>query len=539
MFLVAGIVLQIISNNIRTSIFVFGATLALTNSVFASELKQENTDLERANNLSSSFKESAPYEANSLERITPVSQLDNISARDWQWQTLKSLSQRYNTTIDFNGDRSFTRYEFASTLDAVLTEISKLIATGDAERVSQADITKLQRLQTEFAAELANLQTRRVEGLESQTQQLEAQQFSTTTTLSGQVIFAVSSAFGDEKADGSSEKVDSNLVLSDRVRLTFNTSFMGEDRLRVRIQANNFPGVEDATGTTMARLGFEGDSENQFELTRIEYRFPVGEQTTVYAGVFGSGIDDFADTVNSFLDSSSRGAISRFGRRNPIYRQGSGTGVGVEYDLTEEISLQLGYVAEDANEPESGIGGSAYGAIAQLYFEYSDRFELGLTYVHSYNQLDTGTGSELANDPFDENSDAIRANSYGVATTWQINPKFAIGGWMGLTNATAADLPGNPTAEIFNYAITLAFPDLGKEGSLGGIVIGQPPKVTNSDLSTDFQDRNTAWHFEAFYRFKFSEQISMTPGFLVIINPEHDNNNDTLYVGTIRTTFEF
>ncbi|PSB44233.1 carbohydrate porin [Cyanosarcina cf. burmensis CCALA 770] len=539
MFLVAGIVLQIISNNIRTSIFVFGATLALTNSVFASELKQKNTDLDRANNLSSSFKAIAPYEANSLDRITPVSQLDNISTRDWQWQTLKSLSQRYNTTIDFNGDRSLTRYEFAATLDTVLTEIAKLIATGDAERVSQSDITKLQRLQTEFAAELANLQTRRVEGLESQAQQLEAQQFSTTTTLSGQVIFAVSGAVGDEKADGSGEKVDSNLVLSDRVRLTFNSSFMGEDRLRVRIQANNFPGVEDATGTTMARLGFEGDSENQFELTRIEYRFPIGEQTTVYAGIFGSGIDDFADTVNSFLDSSSRGAISRFGRRNPIYRQGSGTGVGVEYDLTEEISLQLGYVAEDANEPESGIGGSAYGAIAQLYFEYSDRFELGLTYVHSYNQIDTGTGSELANDPFDENSDAIRANSYGIATTWQINPKFAIGGWMGLTNATAADLPGNPTAEIFNYAITLAFPDLGKEGSLGGIVIGQPPKVTNSDLSTDFQDRNTAWHFEAFYRLQLSEQISMTPGFLVIINPEHDNNNDTLYVGTIRTTFEF
>jgi opacity protein-like surface antigen len=538
-FLVAGIVLQIISNNIRTSIFVFGATLALTNSVFASELKQENTDLDRANNLSSSFKAIAPYEANSLDRITPVSQLDNISTRDWQWQTLKSLSQRYNTTIDFNGDRSLTRYEFASTLNAVLTEIAKLIATGDAERVSQSDISKLQRLQTEFAAELANLQTRRVEGLESQAQQLEAQQFSTTTTLSGQVIFAVSGAVGDEKADGSGEKVDSNLVLSDRVRLTFNSSFMGEDRLRVRIQANNFPGVEDATGTTMARLGFEGDSENQFELTRIEYRFPVGEQTTVYAGIFGSGIDDFADTVNSFLDSSSRGAVSRFGRRNPIYRQGSGTGVGVEYDLTEEISLQLGYVAEDANEPESGIGGSAYGAIAQLYFEYSDRFELGLTYVHSYNQIDTGTGSELANDPFDENSDAIRANSYGIATTWQINPKFAIGGWMGLTNATAADLPDNPTAEIFNYAITLAFPDLGKEGSLGGIVIGQPPKVTNSDLSTDFQDRNTAWHFEAFYRLQLSEQISMTPGFLVIINPEHDNNNNTLYVGPIRTTFEF
>ncbi|MEO1377904.1 MAG: carbohydrate porin, partial [Cyanobacteria bacterium J06635_10] len=33
--------------------------------------------------------------------------------------------------------------------------------------------------------------------------------------------------------------------------------------------------------------------------------------------------------------------------------------------------------------------------------------------------------------------------------------------------------------------------------------------------------------------------ISITPGLLVIFNPEHNNDNDTIYVGTVRTTFSF
>jgi Carbohydrate-selective porin, OprB family len=530
---IAEIVLKIIGNIVCASLMGSGVILALTNNVIANEIKLRKVT-HRATNSSSSLKLLAPFDSN-LNNINPVSQLENIRTHDWQWQALKSVSQRYDVAIDFNGDRSLTRYEFAAEFSSILKQIEQQITRNS---ISREDLIVLQRLQTEFATELASLQAQRVDLLEQQASQLEAQQFSTTTTLTGQAIFAISGAAGDEKADGSGEEVDTNLVLSDRLRLTFNTSFAGEDRLRVRIQANNFIGFEDATGTAMGRLGFEGDSENKFELTRIEYRFPVGEQTTVYAGVVGSGIDDFADTANTLLDSSSRGAISRFGRRNPIYRQGSGTGVGIEYDLSEEISVQLGYVADEANDPESGIGGSAYGAIAQLYFESSDRFELSLTYVHSYNNIDTGTGSELANDPFDESSDAIRANSYGFATTWQVSPKFAIGGWMGLTNATAADLSDNPSAEIFNYAVTFAFPDLGKEGNLGGIIVGQPPKVTNTDFGR-FRDRDTSLHLEAFYRFQVTENISITPGLVIITNPEHDNINSDVYVGTVRTTFDF
>jgi len=40
---------------------------------------------------------------------------------------------------------------------------------------------------------------------------------------------------------------------------------------------------------------------------------------------------------------------------------------------------------------------------------------------------------------------------------------------------------GRGDADVWNWAVTLAFPNLGKEGNLGGILIGMEPKVTDID----------------------------------------------------------
>jgi len=59
-------------------------------------------------------------------------------------------------------------------------------------------------LQEEFAAELATLRGR-VDTLEARSAELEANQFSTTTKLTGEVIAAVADVFGDERAVRSGE----------------------------------------------------------------------------------------------------------------------------------------------------------------------------------------------------------------------------------------------------------------------------------------------------------------------------------------------
>ncbi len=84
--------------------------------------------------------------------------------------------------------------------------------------------------------------------------------------------------------------------------------------------------------------------------------------------------------------------------------------------------------------------------------------------------------------------------------------------------------------------MTLAFPDLGGKGNLAGFVFGMPPKVTES---SQIADQDTSLHLEAFYRLQVTDNISITPGMFVITNPEHNDNNDSIFVGTIRTSFDF
>ncbi|WP_009631383.1 iron uptake porin [Synechocystis sp. PCC 7509] len=473
------------------------------------------------------------------EIITPVADLSSIQSSDRIFQAWQSLLQRYGCSAgDINQNKQilFSRYEFATNLDICLAQVSQLIvATPDL--VKQEDLITLKKLQVEFSAELAAIRGRL--DIETQITKLN----SPITKLTGEIAVGISAANGGNKADDD-EPLDSNLSLGSRVRLTFDTSFTGEDRLRVRLQSTNTPRFSNATGTNMARLSFQGDDEYQLQLSVLEYRLPITEQATVYIELEGGGLDDFANTLNPLLSGSSRGAISRFSQRNPIYRQSGGAGFGINYDFGDSVSLSLGYLGfdtptDEADDIEASNNGVPYGAIAQLTLQPTESIGLGLTYVRSYNNLDTGTGSELANDPFDEQSNRIIANSYGLQLTWQLNSALTLGGWAGYTKATAVDLLGKPEASIFNYALTLAFPDLGKDGNLAGIAIGQPPKTTSNDLSTALQDKDTSIHLEAFYRFQATDNISVTPGLLVIVNPEHNKNNDTIYIGTVRTTFSF
>lgn len=489
-----------------------------------------------------------PNQSDPLTNINAVSELADIQPTDWAFQSFQSLVERYGVVTGypdgtFRGNQAMTRYEFASGLLIAINHVNDLILTGTSHQVSQEDLEILKRLQTEFAQELTDLQGR-VDKLESRLASTAQQQFSTTTKLQGEVLFALIGLGDGDKADSSGDAIDSNLTFSSRVRLNFDTSFTGKDRLRTRLQATNIAAVDNAAGTEMARLAFQGDSENQFEINVLEYRFPLGEKAIVYLEAVGGDLDEFvANTFNPFLTGSGRGSLSRFAQRNPIYRQGEGAGLGIVYNFSETVNLSLGYIANDVQDPEIGFDETAYGAIAQLSFELSDSFGVGFTYVRSYNNLDeSGTGSRRANDPFNNESNAIVADSFGLQSAIALNPNFTLSGWVGFTNATATDLPNDPAANIFNWALTLALVDLGKEGSLGGIAIGQPPKVTNNDFqvaSQAYADTDNSMHIEAFYRFPANENIAITPGLLVITNPEHDRNNNTIYIGLIRTTFTF
>jgi hypothetical protein len=461
-----------------------------------------------------------------------VDQLADIQATDWAYEALRSLIKKYHCTQGkskrtFAGTHVLQRHEFASILSTCLTQIqsTSILKT----EVAADDLRVIQHLQSDFSQELARLSDRTTV-LEKQENVLATQQFSTTTQLSGEAIMAVVASNvkdPDEPEDGS------RLTFSNRVRLRLNTSFTGKDLLMMDFLSGNVPRLDRSAGTDTARLSFDTDTQNRVQLSTLKYRFPIGDRITVHINAKASS----DDSLNPWFNSGGRGSISRFGRKNPIYRQVGSTGVGIDYNPTKWMTLSVEYLADQAKDPMVGLFSRPYSALAQISIRPSRKVELGLTYLRSENSLDTGTGSKLANNPFDDTASVISANSVGLELNAKVQKHLVLGGWIGYTHAVAKDLPNQPGAGILNYAVTAAMPNLGRKGNLGGLIFGQPPKVIQNSLGSDFEDSQTALHIEAFYRMQITDSLSITPGVFMVTAPENDR--DLTVVGTVRTAFRF
>ncbi|MDJ0673934.1 MAG: iron uptake porin [Calothrix sp. MO_167.B42] len=522
-------------NALRMSPVVLAATFSVANSAIAGEI--------------TSVSQLTDNSSQEMGQVTSVSQFSDVQPTDWAFQALQSLVERYGCIAGYpngtyRGNRALTRYEFAAGLNACLDRVNELIATATADLVTKEDLATLQRLQEEFSAELATLRGR-VDSLEARTAELEANQFSTTTKLKGEAIFSLSSAFGDERADGTGDDIDDNITFSSRVRLNLLTSFTGTDQLQTRLEAANITPFDDATGTNMARLGFDSNTDdNQIEVDKLNYSFNLA-LAKIKVDAIGGELNENVNVFNPLFKSSGSGALSRYGRFSPIYRQAfDGSGVTLSFNPNGRFTFNAAYYGHNADSPEDGEGlyNGANTAFAQIQFKPSKQLGIGLAYARTYQNngdinLLNSTGGEFAADPFD--GDATVANNYGVQASFRPSDKIVVSGWAGLTNAEAkSGVNDGADADIFYWSANVGIQDFGAEGNVLGLIIGQSPRVTDNDVAGR-EDDDTSFHLEGLYKVKLSDNIAVTPGLIVIFNPEHNSDNDTVYVGTIRTTFKF
>ena len=505
-------------------------------------------------------------EADPMAQVTSVSQFSDVQPTDWAFRALQSLVERYGCIAGYpngtyGGNRAMTRYEFAAGLNACLNRINELIKTATRDLLTREDLLVLQRLQSEFGPELATLRGR-VDALEANTAQLEANQFSTTTKLAGRAIFNLSNAFGDRRADTDSNpnnnpNLESNTTFSNRVRLYLLSSFTGTDQLQIRLNAGNITRYNrqfDGSGITrtdMTRLSFDnvfGEGNNDVGLDKLNYSFNLGKALRVKVDATNAELFQNVNTFNPYFEDSGTGSISRYGRFSPIYREGSGgAGVTVTANPQGKIKLTGAYIGREPSDPNdpNGVFNGANTVFGQVDFQPSQSFNIGVSYARTYRNtgganrvnLLRSTGSRFVDDPF--GGVATTANNYSVQANFRPSSKLSVGGWAGYTTASA--LTGSndgADADIFYWAANLGIRDFGTKNSLLGIIFGQPPKVTSNDVNNR-EDVDTSYHLEALYRLQLNDNVSVTPGLLVIFNPEHNENNDTIYVGTLRTTFTF
>ncbi|MCY6492567.1 iron uptake porin [Leptolyngbya sp. GGD] len=494
--------------------------------------------------------------ANSAGQVTSVSQLSDVRPTDWAFQALQSLVERYGCIAGYpdrtyRGNRALTRYEFAAGLNACLDRVNELIAAATADLVKKEDLATLQKLQEEFAAELATLRGR-VDSLEARTSTLEKQQFSTTTKLAGEVVFALTDEFGVDGTNGN------NTVFQNRVRLALNTSFTGKDLLVTRIAAGNaglfnLPAGSGAEGIQTFNFGNTGGNSGLIDW--VAYYFPVGENLKFYIPAVSGLHYDYAPTVSPALDAADGGTgpLSIFAQRNPIYLIGGGAGIGANYNLNNRFQVSLGYLADNstgtqltfgANNPsdKNGLFNGSYSALGQLTFSPSEALQIGLTYVNAYRRgaiFDGGSavassGTALANRNT-LGTGSSQVNAYGASVAFKLSPQVVINGFFSYINANFVD-DGQGKKDIWTYGLGVAFPDFGKKGNLLGFVAGAEPYMGNPSGGAS---NDVPLHFEGFYKYQLTDNISITPGVIWVVNPGQNDANDDVVIGTLRTTFTF
>ena len=484
-----------------------------------------------------------------LAQLVNVRDLKDVSPNDWAYEALRSLSDRYGCISGYpdrtyRGDRVLTRYEFAAGLNSCLNQIERLIA--DSDSVAPEDISKMKRLSEDFAIELENIKSR-VGSVENQLAEIEDNRFSTTAKLFGEVTTALAGVATGNNPDG--EEIPRTVTFSNFARLDFIASFTGEDQLIVELLAANTAARSDYFE---GALGFEFDNDNNIEIGWLSYYFPIGERTQVVLEGVNGIFYDFVDTVTVFDGNGTFGALSYFGTRNPIYSNTFGAGIGISHEFSDLIQIAGGYLVsqEDVSDPSPGNGlfSGDFTSIAQVVIQPSEKLKFAIAYAHGYN-TEAFSGSSLANFRsftainFDEPA-PINNDSIGIDFSWSISDRLILGGWGTYNRISVLDGQfDDGSLDTWTGAVTLAVTDLITEGSLAGIIVGVEPKVTSSD-GIDLEDRDstdsdTSFHVEALYQLAVSDNIAITPGVIWLTAPDHNDDNDDVVVGVVRTTFKF
>jgi porin len=481
--------------------------------------------------------------------VPSVSQLSDVKSTDWAFQALQSLVERYqciSSSSSYRGDSSLTRHEFAAGIQSCINKLDQILSSGLQDKVSPEDLSVLQRLQSEFANELRAIATK-IDTLDQRTSQLEAQQFSPTTKLTGQVIVAVSGGgFNSDRIISPTGAIvtrnQPNTTLLHRLSLDLNTSFVGKDLLKIRLVTGS-DGADDSTaGFLEPNFGSALDysiqgRNNRISLARLYYSFNLVDEVRLTIAPFmvaGDFVDKNRYANVSFNDFSTQALVNNF----ILLPRPGGAGVVVEWTPKQvPIRLRALYVAANAQSTtgsaivntlrsteatelpilifpnrggEQGLFGDPYQGVVELEYAPDKNFTLRLQYA----------GGKVVGSNF---------NAFGLNFDWGISDRIGVFGRYGFSRYNDTEFGNiNPNYWMAGFS----FKDLFTQGSITGIAVAQP-------LIAKEIGNATQTNFEAFYNIPINNFMRITPLIQVITNAGNRSENGTIFVGALRTVFSF
>ena len=334
------------------------------------------------------------------------------------------------------------------------------------------------------AEELA-ITNSRVDGLEARLNNFEAGSFSETTTASFGLDMYLGALDDEDSTD------DDSVMAGYSLGISLNTSFTGEDSLDIAIDAGvSGEGVGELDGNT------NGDS---LKVDGVSYTFPLGDKTTVIAGIDTDGSALFTTACayggpSAMLDDCANvnAGIT-----------GGGATVGAAYDFGTGFTAAFGAQTTEA----AVFTDESMDAYALNAAYTADSYGVSVT----YGVVETSTTEEDTYTAF---------NAYYLPEGTGL-PSLSVGYEIGDIGGAAATVD-----EKTSFFVGASWDEIGPGSA--GVAVGHSSTVEGTD---------EAYQYEVYYSYPINDGMTITP--LIYSKDNATSGKDDSTGVMVKTSFSF
>jgi hypothetical protein len=410
-----------------------------------------------------------------------------------------------------------------------------LLAAGTASAQEPTDDPALRQQQGDAEQQLQDARDLHdaLEQLKRRVEELEATQFAPTTKLKGLASLVV----GSNRFEGS----DRPEVIKTRDQFgatTFNydlkiyldTSFTGEDLLRIRLRSGNFDRSSNSFyGAGPSKLSIletafqEQSGPDIFSVNRLYYQVPLGQGFTATLGPRVGQLDLFALRPSLYPAESVLDLFTLKGAP-AAYNFKLGAGAGLWWQSRSGFSVSTNYVAGNANQGDpnqGGIGTANAASTGSVQIAYK-RPQWAAAAVVSSVQNAGGVIDYATNFTLDSLKNPGHTIAFGLSGYWQPlqsgwMPSISAGWGFNRTDYAAEVNREGLVANSQSWSVGLQWSNALIPGNVLGMAVGQPIFATSLYGGDTPRDSNFAW--EWWYKVQVSDNLAVTPALFLLSRP--------------------
>lgn len=377
----------------------------------------------------------------------------------------------------------------------------------------------------------------RTNRLERSVDALEATVFTPTTKLHGQANLVLGgNAFGGSwrQQVSKSRRKFGGTSLNFDMKLIVDTSFTGQDLLRLRLRSGNFDKTSNSfsgagpTVLSQLEVAFQEQSgPNRLGVNRLFYQFPAGDFRFTLGALVE--LDDILAINPSRYPYATVLDMMTFGGAIGATNMKLGSGIGASWQKNG-FAITASYISgngKDGNPSQGGLGNPNSDASASVQIGYNtEQWSL----IGIYSVLQNGFRAVPYGTPLALTSLAVpgTTHAYGISANWE--PRSS--SWLPLISAgwginqtryngsgpTAARVdPANLVQTSQSWSVGLRWSDVLAKGNAAGLAFGQPVFATRLQNGKAANDGNTVWEF--WYQYMVSDAIQVTPALFYLSRP--------------------